>query len=241
MITLSDWQLNNQQWLDKDLALLSTLAGWKEAAIKEGITIWQQPFADDKNNLFKWAIPSLNATHNQVFDVFVNKMTDYHHYWTKEYTGGFVVEQISDNAQIVYQQFNPGIPGITSRDLLYLQWSRKIDDRTMQTSFRSVVFDGVPLQKGFERIDWWGAHLFTANPDGTSQLALIDRENQGGFFPVFMMNKMMPGYLVYQYKKIIEFFKTGGVETHNKLPELNNTALKIKQAYTAPGRQTLAS
>jgi len=230
MITINNWQLNNEKWLDKDLALMTTGTGWQERSKKNGITIWQQSFPDDKNDLFRWRLPNIAAAHEVVFDVFVNKMIDYHHYWTAEYTGGFVVEEIDKNTQIIYQQFDPGIPLISKRDLLYIQWSRKIDDKTIQTSFRSIVLDKMPVPPGFERIDWWGGHLFEANNDGTSQLVIIDREDQGGRFPSFMMNKIMPKYLTHQFESIISFFKKGGTERHEKLAHSKNTALKMKYA-----------
>ena len=90
MITLQDWQLNKKAWLDKDLGLKTTDDGWKERSQKSGIPIWQRPFSDDKNDLFRWRLPRVAAPHTEVFDVFTNKMIDYHHYWTAEYTGGYV-------------------------------------------------------------------------------------------------------------------------------------------------------
>jgi hypothetical protein len=225
MITLQDWQQNKEAWLNKDLALMTTNDGWKERNQKIGISICQQSFPDDKNDLFRWRLPNVGASHNEVFDVFTNKMIDYHHYWTAEYSGGYLVKEIDENTQIIYQQFDPNKPFISKRDLLYIQWSRKIDDKTIQTSFRSIILDDFPVPNGFERIDWWGGHLFEANSDGTSQLVLIDRENQGGFFPSFMMNKIMPQYLIHQFESIIKFFEKGGVKTHEKLPEFQNTAL----------------
>jgi hypothetical protein len=232
MITIKDWQLNKEKWLDKDLTLMTSDEGWKRRSQKNGISIWQQPFEDDKNDLFRWRIPNLAANHREVFEVFTNQMVNYHHYWTAEYTGGFMVEEIDENAQIIYQQFNPNIPFISKRDLLYIQWSRKIDNNTFQTSFRSIVLENMPVPNGFERIDWWGGHLFEANPDGTSQLVLIDRENQGGNFPSFMMNKIMPQYLIHQFESIISFFKKGGVKVHEKLSDSKNTALQIKHLLT---------
>jgi hypothetical protein len=228
MITLQDWQLNKKAWLDKDLALMTTNEGWKERNQKNGISIWQQSFADDKNDLFRWRLPQVAAPHTEVFDVFTNKMIDYHHYWTAEYTGGYVVKEIDAQTQIIYQQFDPNKPLISKRDLLYIQWSRKIDDKTIQTSFRSIVWDEIPVPQGFERIDWWGGHLFEANADGTSQLVLIDRENQGGWFPYFMMNLVMPQYLTHQFESIIKFFEKGGVVAHEKLSDAKNTAIRNK-------------
>lgn len=225
MITLQDWQINKEAWLNKDLALMTTNDGWKERNQKNGISICQHSFSDDKNDLFRWRLPNVAASHNEVFDVFTNKMIDYHHYWTAEYSGGYLVKEIDANTQIIYQQFDPNKPFISKRDLLYIQWSRKIDDKTIQTSFRSIIWEEIPVPIGFERIDWWGGHLFEANADGTSQLVLIDRENQGGFFPSFLMNKIMPQYLIHQFESIITFFEKGGTKNHQKLLESQNTAL----------------
>jgi hypothetical protein len=229
MITIKDWQSNKENWLDSDLALMTSNEGWKERSEKNGINIWQRSFSDDKNDLFRWRLPSVAASHEEIFDVFTNKMVDYHQYWTAEYTGGFMVKELDENTQIIYQQFNSGIPFISNRDLLYIQWSRKIDDKTIQTSFRSIIWKEMPVPDGFERIDWWGGHLFEANADGTSQLVLIDRENQGGLFPSFMMNLIMPKYLTHQFESIVKFFEKGGVDTHEKLLDTKNTALQWKQ------------
>ena len=230
MITIQDWQLHKDKWLDTDLALMTSNDGWKERTAKNGISIWQQSFADDKNDLFRWRLPKVAAGYKVVHDVFINKMIDYHQYWTKEYTGGFMVKEIDADAQIIYQQFNPNIPFIAKRDLLYIQWSRRIDDKTIQTGFRSIVIDDMPVPASFERIDWWGGHLFEANDDGTSQLVLIDRENQGGRFPSLMMNMVMPQYLTFQFESIVEFFKKGGTAVHEKLADAKNTALGLKRA-----------
>ncbi len=230
MITLQDWQANKDKWLDRDLALMTSDAGWKKRGQKNGINIWQQPFADDKNDLFRWRLPQVAADFREVHNVFANQMIDYHQYWTAEYTGGFLVEEIDENTRIYYQQFNPNVPFISKRDLLYLQCSRVIDESTIQTSFRSMVLDKMPVPKGFERIDWWGGHLFQANDDGTSQLVLIDRENQGGRFPAFMMNQTMPKFLIHQFESIVAFFAKGGTRGHEKLSDSQNTARTLRQS-----------
>jgi START domain len=231
MITLTEWYAQQEKWLDQDLALMSSDSGWKKRTQKHGINIWQRSFPDDKNDLFRWRIPVVAADFREVFDVFVNQMPEYHQYWTAEYSGGFRVKEVAENAQIIYQQFDPNIPLISKRDLLYIQWSRQIDERRIQTSFRSIVLDDTPVPKGFERIDWWGGHLFEANPDGSSQLVLIDRENQGGRFPSWMMNQTMPTYLSHQFQSIIAFFEKGGTAAHEKLPDAQNTALGLRQAW----------
>ena len=93
MVSFKDWQENKDKWLNQDFALMTSDNGWKKRTQKNGIDIWQQSLADDKNDLFRWRLPNVAANHHEVYDVFVNKMIDYHHYWTKEYTGGFLVEK----------------------------------------------------------------------------------------------------------------------------------------------------
>ncbi|MDX1908176.1 MAG: hypothetical protein SF053_14160 [Bacteroidia bacterium] len=233
MVTLAAWQNQQEIWLDQDLAFMTSDAGWKKRTQKYGINIWQRPCSDDKNDLFRWRIPRVAADFREVYDVFVNQMPAYHQYWTAEYSGGFWVRDIAEHAQIIYQQFDPNLPLIAKRDLLYLQWSRQLDDNRIQTSFRSIVLDDIPVPPGYERIDWWGAHLFEANPDGSSQLVLIDRENQGGGFPAWLMNQAMPGYLSHQFRSIITFFEKGGTATHERLSDAQNTALGLREAWLA--------
>jgi len=228
MITINDWRIHKEKWLDTDLTLMTSDDGWRKRSTKKDIPIWQRSFADDKNDLFRWRLPRVAAPHHEVFDVFVHKMVDYHQYWTAEYSGGFRVQEIDENAQVMYQQFSPNVPFIAKRDLLYVQWSRQLADNLIQTSFRSIILDTMPVPAGFERIDWWGGHLFEANADGTSQLVLIDRENQGGRFPAFIMNLIMPNYLTHQFDSIVRFFEKGGTASHDKLPDAKNTALNLK-------------
>lgn len=233
MITLEDWRQNQEKWLEEDLSLMTSQVGWRQRTEKQGIPIWQRSFPDDKNDLFRWRLPRVAASHREVHDVFTHHMVDYHQYWTAEYTGGFLVEEVDANARVYYQQFDANLPLISKRDLLYIQWSRVIDDQTIQTSFRSIVMDSMPVPAGYERIDWWGGHLFEANPDGTSQLVLIDRENQGGRFPAFLMNASMPKFLIHQFEHIVEFFEKGGVDAHPKLAEAQNSALPLQQSLLA--------
>ncbi len=228
MITLEAWRQHRDQWLDEDLRLMTTQDGWRKRTQKNDVTIWQRSFPDDNNDLFRWRLPRVAASHREVFQVFTQQMIDYHQYWTAEYTGGCMVAMVEEDARIYYQQFDANIPLISKRDLLYIQWSRVIDERTIQTSFRSIVMDGEPVPAGYERIGWWGAHLFEANPDGTSQLVLIDRENQGGRFPSFLMNATMPKFLTHQFEHIVTFFDKGGPAAHAKLSGSQNSALRTR-------------
>lgn len=228
MITLEAWRQHRDSWLEQDLQLMTAQDGWRRRSQQQDVVIWQRSFPDDRNDLFRWRLPRVAASHREVHEVFTRQMIDYHQYWTAEYTGGRMVEEVDGDAHICYQQFDAHIPLIAKRDLLYIQWSRVLDDRRIQTSFRSIVMDREPVPAGFERICWWGAHLFEANPDGTSQLVLIDRENQGGRFPAFLMNAAMPKFLTHQFEHIVAFFDKGGPAAHAKLADSQNTALRAR-------------
>lgn len=224
MTTLEEWLNHRDEWHDRDLELMTTDAGWRLAKERSGVKIWSQPFPDDPNNLFRWIIPDLQADYRTVYDVFVNRFHDYHQYWTKEYTGGFDVDIIDDSARLSYQQYDSGIPLIANRDWLVVQWTREVRTGLLQVGFRTIVSDKLGPVNGYVRIDWWGAHLFEDNGDGTSKLYFLDRENQGGNFPSFLMNRMMPKYLIYQYEAIGKFFRNGGTDTHTALPKEKNSA-----------------
>jgi hypothetical protein len=60
------------------------------------------------------------------------------------------------------------------------------------------------------RIDWWGAALCTPIDDAHSELVYLDRENQGGHFPAWLMNRTMTTYLVRQAEAVQRFFADGG-------------------------------
>lgn len=144
-----------------------------------------------------------------VFEGFVDRLLDYHKEWTREFAGGHVVETLAPKARMLGRRFEPGIPGIAKRDLCSLEVVRDIAPGVKLASFRSV--DRLPRSPGFERIDWWGAALCTALPGNQqSELVYLDRENQGGLFPVWLMNRMMPKYLVAQAECVQRFFADGG-------------------------------
>lgn len=82
--------------------------------------------------------------------------------------------------------------------------ARDLEPGVKLVSYRSV--DRLPVVPGTERIDWWGAALSRTLPDGApSELIYLDRENQGGWFPTWLMNRMMPGYLVLQAQHVQRF------------------------------------
>jgi hypothetical protein len=156
-----------------------------------------------------WRLPSIGAPAEIVFEGFVHRLLEYHKEWTREFAGGRVVEQLGPSARILYQRFQPGIPGIAARDLCSIEVVRDLAPGVKLASFRSV--DRLPACSGAERIDWWGAALCTTHEGGkSSELVYLDRENQGGWFPAWLMNRMMTRYLVLQAEQVRRFFATGG-------------------------------
>ncbi len=204
-----DWLARSAAWLAQDRELLTAVEGWKSLASRGDIGLWSRPMPDDANHLFRWRLPVVAAPPEVVFEGFVHRLLDYHKEWTKEFAGGHVVEVLSPQARILYQRFEPGIPGIAPRDLCSLEVVSEAAPGVLLASFRSV--DRLPAERGYERIDWWGAALCTPLGDGqTSELTYLDRENQGGWFPTWLMNRMMPGYLLDQAEAVRRFFANGG-------------------------------
>ena len=172
---------------------------------------------DDPNHLFRWRLPSVAAPAEVVFEGFVRRLLEYHKEWTREFAGGHVVDTLSPSARILYQRFEPGVPGIAPRDLCSIEVVRDLSPEIKLASFRSV--DRLPREAGYERIDWWGAALCTTREGGKdSELVYLDRENQGGRFPAWLMNRMMPKYLVLQAEQVRRFFSGGGPSALRKLP-----------------------
>ncbi len=199
------WEANASSWLDEDLRLMTSDDGWKSLIHREALDIWSRPSVDDPNHLFRWKLNVVNADAEVVFEAFVARLLEFHKEWTREYAGGHVVETMRADARVLYQRFVPGLPGISNRDLCSLEVVRDLAPGVKLASFRSV--DRLPPVRGFERIDWWGAALCTTRPDGvSSELVYLDRENQGGAFPSWLMNRMMPRYLVLQAEAVSAFF-----------------------------------
>lgn len=209
MESTRDWSARSAAWLAQDRELLTGTDGWKALAGRGEIELWSRPMPDDDNHLFRWRLPVVGAPAEVVFEGFVHRLLDYHKEWTKEFAGGRVVETLGPDARVLYQRFEPGIPGITPRDLCSLELVSRVAPGVLLASFRSV--DLLPAEPGYERIDWWGAALCTTREDGaTSELWYLDRENQGGWFPSWLMNRMMPNYLLIQAEAVRRFFADGG-------------------------------
>lgn len=209
MEALNEWAARAEEWLQRDLALMTDDDGWRPISAPDGIGLWRRAMPDDANDLFRWRLPVVHATAEVVFEGFVHRILEHHKAWTREFVGGRVVETLAPHARVLYQQFDPGIPGISQRDLCSVEVLRDVAPATKLASFRSV--DALPRAPGYERIDWWGAALCRTLDDGkTSELTYLDRENQGGHFPSWLMNLTMPRYLIVQARAVRAFFADGG-------------------------------
>ena len=209
METFESWSLHLDEWLERDRALMMDDTGWRRVISRDDLQVASRPMPDDPKWLFRWRLPSINAPADVVFEGFVHRLLDYHREWTREFAGGRVVEILGPNARVLYQRFEPGVPGISPRDLCSIEVVRDVAPGIKLASFRSV--DRVPREPRHERIDWWGAALCTTRPGGReSELVYLDRENQGGMFPTWLMNRMMPKYLVLQAECVRRFFANGG-------------------------------
>lgn len=210
MEPIDDWKARADGWLARDHELLTTDDGWSPLRARDGVALWQRTMADDRNRLFRWRLPLVGAPADVVFEGFVHRLLEYHREWTREFDGGEVVEVLAPHARVLYQRFDPGVPGIRRRDLCSLELVRDVAPGVKQASFRSV--DRLPAVARHHRIDWWGAALCTTHADGaTSELTYLDRENQGGWIPAWAMNPAMPGYLVKQATAVGRFFADGGL------------------------------
>jgi hypothetical protein len=197
-----------EAWLARDRELLADHAGFRPTVERADLQVGSRPMPDDPNLLFRWRLPVVNAPAEVVFEGFVHRLLDYHGEWTREYVDGRVVSCPAPDTRILYQRFAPGVPGIARRDLCSAEVVRVLPGGALLASFRSV--DAVPAEPGHVRIDWWGAALCTPVDDGRSELVYLDRENQGGRFPAWLMNRTMSTYLVRQAEAVRTFFAAGG-------------------------------
>lgn len=204
---MDGWEARADGWLDADLALLEGDAGWRPRRAPDGIGLWSRPTPDDPNHLFRWRLPLLEAEAGRVYEDFVVRILELHREWTKEYVEGRLVAVPRPDARVLYQCFDPGLPGIAPRDLCSLEVTRPLPGGAWLVSHRSV--DAVPPVPGHARIDWWGAALCRPVGEGRCSLDYLDRENQGGWFPAWAMNAMMPGYLVVQAREVARWFGAG--------------------------------
>lgn len=196
-------------WLERDLRLLTEPDGFRSVLQRSDLSIVRQKMQDDPNDLFRWHLTGLEAPAEIVFEGFVHRLLDYHKHWTREFVDGRVLETLSSEVRVLYQRFNPGVPGIVQRDLCSVEVVRELGAGRLLASFRSI--DRLPKAGDCERIDWWGAALCTPHEDGShSDLTYLDRENQGGHFPAWLMNLAMPRYLVKQAESVRAFFRGGG-------------------------------
>jgi hypothetical protein len=204
-----DWPARADAWLQRDHALLTEPDGWRARSAPGDIGLWSRRMPDDANDLFRWRLPVVNAPAEVVFEGFVHRILEHHRAWTREFAGGRVVDAPAAGRRVLHQRFEPGIPGVSPRDLCSAEAVRDLPPGTKLASFRSV--DALAPTPGYERIDWWGAALCRTLDDGArSELTYLDRERQGGRIPSWLMNVVMPRYLIVQAERVRRFFADGG-------------------------------
>jgi hypothetical protein len=199
---------DRESWLTRDLDLLCDASAFRPRVARADLEVGGHLMPDDPNQLFRWRLPIINASADVVFEGFVTRLLDYHGEWTREFLDGYVVTSPDPGTRVIYQRFRPGIPGVAMRDLCSAEVVRDLPSGAKLASFRSI--EAVPPKRGHVRIDWWGAALCTPIDHDHSELVYLDRENQGGRFPAWLMNRMMPAYLVRQAEQVRQFFATGG-------------------------------
>ena len=208
-----------QEWLTRDRELLADADGFRTVVSRDDLVIGSRPMPDDPNRLFRWHLRQINAPAIVVFEGFVTRLLDYHAEWTREFAGGRVHSEPRPGVRILYQTFHPGMPGVSRHDLCSAEIVADLPDGAKLASFRSV--DALPSQPGYVRIQWWGAALCRPIDADSSELLYLDRENQGGRFPSWLMNRMMPRYLVHQAEQVQRFFADGGppeIRIHTSSP-----------------------
>src|SRR4051794_9218308 len=117
MESAQNWPQRADEWLERDHRLLTESEGWRVRLERDDLQIWSRPMADDPNHLFRWRLPVVAAPAEVVFEGFVHRILEYHKQWTREFAGGRVVETLGPSTRVVYQRFEPGVPGISPRDL----------------------------------------------------------------------------------------------------------------------------
>lgn len=90
MEATQDWSKHAEEWLARDLALLSDSSGFRSLVARPNLQVGSRPMPDDPNHLFRWRLPEVAAPAEVVFEGFVHRLLDYHKEWTREFVGGQV-------------------------------------------------------------------------------------------------------------------------------------------------------
>ena len=201
------WLRDCDAWVEQDLALLRDPDGFAPVVDRPDLQIGRRPVPDDPNLLFRWRLPVVAAAAPVVVEHFVHRLLEHHRVWIREFVGGEELSRPAPGVRVLHQRFDPGVPGVRPRDVCSAEVVRELAGGVTVVSHRSV--DEAPMPPRHERITWWGAVLVTPLDDATCELVYLDRENQGGRFPAWLMNRMMPRYLVLQAEAVARFFADG--------------------------------
>jgi len=228
--TAQGWSSCDPEWFDDDYTLMTTDDGWWEASSSDGITVDEHTTNYTSYNIFRFTIPTLNATSDVVLDVFDLGILNYSVAWTPQFASGeliyqnytnFTEDPEAINTSIIYMQFSSPSSVATRRDVCAIMCTKSLGDDSgvYLASWRSV--SDCPAHSDFIRLIWRGANLITPNEDGgTCSLTLLDQENPQGWMSSCLMNFLLPYYLVQEYKDVVTTFSDGGVHVmqfHNKI------------------------
>ncbi len=130
--------------------------------------------------------------------------------WTKEVFSTqqlLVVDGDSEIwAQYLVPSFLPRFFGVSPRFLVSC-YVRGSDSKLL--SCRSLPKEMFVLPKSLPLIDWHGAFAFTAilGEKNKCLVCKLDREDQGGLFPAFLMNLTMPKFLKEEVVKATDYIR----------------------------------
>lgn len=83
------------------------------------------------------------------------------------------------------------------------------------------MYDRSSISKRIPIIDWYGAFHFTkvAGDDSACTVCKLDREDQGGSFPAWLMNWTMPKFLEEEVVKATTFIRNDRAELVSKFAD----------------------
>jgi|JI10StandDraft_1071094.scaffolds.fasta_scaffold517745_2 hypothetical protein len=111
--------------------------------------------------------------------------------------------------------------GVMPRLLVAIYVGRTRANGDTALSCRSLPadkYDRSAIPANLPVIDWYGAFHFAKVPgdDAACRVCKLDREDQGGKFPAWLMNKTMPGFLEEEVVKVVDYTRKHHAELEAK-------------------------